>query len=156
MTGHPDVREFQPGGRPHGTESMLGVRVAGEHWLVDMMDISEALPLPPLTPVPLTRPWFRGMISVRGNLYAVTDLAAYRDGGEVSGEADNRVLLVAERHACNAALLVDHVFGLRDPQEWTASEIDGEMQYRDEQGNLWRRLDIAGLLDQPDFLQIGI
>lgn len=135
--------------------AMLGVQVAGRNWLVDAADIGEALPLPPLTPVPLTRPWLRGVANVRGNLYCVTDLAAYLQQGAASGEHGNRVLVLADGKA-HAALLVDRVLGLREAQEWARSEADGQVQYCDEQGAIWRRLDVAGLLEQPAFLQAGI
>ena len=46
--------------------STLGVQIAGQNWLVDMVDIDEVLPLPALTPVPFTKPWFRGVANVRG------------------------------------------------------------------------------------------
>lgn len=136
--------------------SMLGVQIAGRRWLVDMVDISEALPLPHLTKVPLTKPWFRGVINVRGNLYGVIDMAAYRHGSSVAADAKNRALLVAERYAFNAALLVDRVLGLRDVRNWQQSERDGQIDYQDGQGESWRKLDVPGLLEQAEFLQIGI
>ncbi len=142
----------------------LGVQIAGRNWLVDMVDISEVLPLPTLTAVPFTRPWFRGVANVRGNLYSVVDMAAYEHSGaaasmgsgQASGDADNRVLLVADRFAFNVALLVDRVLGLRDARTWGQSEVDGQIEYRDEQGASWRKLDVRGLLEQAEFLQIGI
>ena len=142
----------------------LGVQIAGRNWLVDMVDISEVLPLPALTAVPFTRPWFRGVANVRGNLYSVVDMAAYEHSGtaastgsgQASGDANNRVLLVAERFAFNVALLVDRVLGLRDARTWSQSEADGRIEYRDEQGASWRKLDVRGLLEQAEFLQIGI
>lgn len=135
--------------------STLGVQIAGKNWLVDMTDIGEVLPLPPLTTVPFTKPWFRGMANVRGNLYGVIDMAAYGRGGAVSGDSNNRVLLVSERLAFNAALLVDRVLGLRDAKNWPASEVDGQVEYHDESGDHWFKLDVQGLLEQPEFLQIG-
>lgn len=135
--------------------STLGVQIAEQNWLVDMHDIGGILPLPPLTVAPLTKPWFLGVISVRGALYGVTDIAAYQRTGKASGTVANRVLLVAERHAFNAALLVDRVLGLRNARSWTQSEADGQTRYHDEQGNFWNRLDMAGLLGRPDFLQIS-
>lgn len=135
--------------------SSLGVQIAGQNWLVDMADISEVLTPPPLTPVPLSKAWFLGIANVRGNLYCVTDMAAYQHKGKASGSITNRVLLVAERHAFNAALLVDRVLGLRDARGWQQSENDGPGRYRDEQGTLWRRLDVSGLLEQAEFLHIG-
>lgn len=155
----------------------LGVQIAGRNWLVDMVDINEVLPLPPLTVVPFTRPWFRGVANVRGNLYGVVDMAGYEhsgaalrpstgsegsgqaapmDSGQASGDAGNRVLLVADRFAFNVALLVDRVLGLRDARTWSQSEVDGQIEYRDEQGASWRKLDVRGLLGQAEFLQIGV
>lgn len=163
MTRLLDLQGFQqglsdrlPDGGAEAHASMLGVQIAGQNWLVDMADISEVLPTPALTRVPLTKQWFRGVASVRGNLYGVADVAAYQQNGKASGEPENRVLLLAERHACNAALLVDRVLGLRNPREWAHSEVQGQTQYRDERGDSWRKLDMVGLLAQPDFLQIGI
>ena len=139
-----------------------------------MVDISEVLPLPALTAVPFTKPWFRGVANVRGNLYSVVDMAGYEHSGVVarpstssgqaastgsgqaSGDANNRVLLVADRFAFNVALLVDRVLGLRDARTWSQSEVDGQIEYRDEQGATWRKLDVRGLLEQAEFLQIGV
>lgn len=146
----------QAGDHADAQTSTLGVQIAGQNWLVDMLDISGVLPLPPLTPVPLTRPWFSGVVNVRGMLYGVTDMAAYQQQGKASGAAANRILLVAEHHAFNAALLVDCVLGLRNARAWKRDETQGPIRYRDERGNLWRKLDVADLLGQPDFLQIGI
>lgn len=136
--------------------SMLGVEIAGRRCLVDMVDISEALPLPRLTRVPLTRTWFRGVMNVRGRLYGVVDMAAYRHGKPVSGDNSNRALLIAERHDLNAALLVDRVLGLRDVRNWQHSAQGGRVEYQDGQGERWHRLDVVGLIGQPEFLQVGI
>lgn len=136
--------------------STLGLQVAGENWLVDMNDISEVLPLPPLTPAPFTKPWFRGVANIRGNLYSVVDLAAYQHGGAASGDIHNRVLLVAGRYAFNSALLVDRVLGLRDARALQQNDANGKVVYQDEQGKAWRMLDVKALLEQAEFLQIGI
>jgi twitching motility protein PilI len=136
--------------------STLGVQIAGKNWLVELADISEVLPLPKLISVPFTKPWFRGVANVRGNLYSVADMAAYDHNGAASGDSNNRVLLVAERYAFNAALLVDRVLGLRDARGWQKNEVDGQIEYQDEQGSNWRKLDIPGLLEQAEFLQIGV
>lgn len=160
MPKQPNLREPRQDAidRPHADEqaSALGVQIAGQNWLVDMLDISGVLPLPPLTPVPLTRLWFLGVVNVRGMLYGVADVAAYQQKGKASGMAANRILLVAERHAFNAALLVDCVLGSRNTGAWAQDEVQGQIHYRDERGNLWRKLDMADLLGQPDFLQISV
>lgn len=164
MSKRLNLREFQQNliDRLQMTElsesrvSTLGVEIAGKNWLVDMTDIGEVLPLPPLTAVPFTKSWFRGVANVRGNLYGVIDMASYGHGGAVSGGSNNRVLLVSERHAFNAALLVDRVLGLRDARNWQNKEVDGQVEYQDESGVPWFKLDVPGLLEQSDFLQIGI
>jgi twitching motility protein PilI len=135
--------------------STLGVQIAGQNWLVEMTDISEVLPLPPLTPIPFAKPWFRGVANVRGNLYGVTDMASYQHGSAASGDINNRVLLVAGHYAFNAALLVDRVLGLRDARDWQQDDENEQAGYRDEQGARWRTLDVPGLLEQAEFLQIG-
>ncbi|MDD4945281.1 MAG: chemotaxis protein CheW [Gallionella sp.] len=158
-----DLRAFQQDlndrmqdrSRQGGQQSLLGVQIAGQNWLVDMSDISEVLSLPRLTSVPLSQDWFRGVANVRGNLYGVVDIAAYLQNGAASGEATNRILLLAERYGFNTALLVDGVLGLRDTSEWRRSVEDGA-QFIDKQGVSWRSLAVVELVEQPEFLQIGI
>lgn len=163
MSKRLNLREFQQNlsnrmqdkGRQGSQLSLLGVQIAGQNYLVSMVDISEVLSLPPLTHVPLTLPWFRGVANVRGNLYCVADMAAFLHQGVATGAMVNRLLLVAERYAVNAALLVDRVFGLRDTREWRR-DADQAGKYFDEQGAVWHKLDVVGLIAQPEFLQIGI
>jgi twitching motility protein PilI len=135
--------------------SMLGVQIAGQNRLVDMTDVAEVLPLPLLTVVPFTKPWFRGVANVRGNLYGVVDVAAYLKIGAASGDINNRILLVAGRYSFNVALLVENVLGLRDVRTWQQIEVEGQIEYQDEHGILWRKLDVSALLEQAEFLQIG-
>jgi twitching motility protein PilI len=164
MSKRLNLREFQQNlsNRIHAKDrsaeriTTLGVQIAGQHWLVEMTDISEVLPLPSLTYVPLSKPWFRGVANVRGSLYCIADMADYLGGGATVNDAANRVLLVAERHEFNAALLVERVLGLRDAKAWQQSNVEGLVEYRDEQGVLWRKLDVVGLLGQTEFLQIGV
>jgi len=163
MSKRINLREFQQGvidrlqakDRAGDQISTLGVQIAGQNWLVDMCDISEVLPLPQLTPAPFAKPWFLGVANVRGNLYSVADMAAYQQKGTALRTSASRLLLVAERYSFNAALLVDCVLGLRNAQAWARSEVQGQPRYHDEQGGIWGKLDIVGLLAQPDFLQIS-
>jgi len=159
MAKRTNLREFQKnlsarmsaGNSEKHQISTLGVLIAGQHWLVDMSDISEVLSLHTMVTVPMAKPWVSGVSNVRGSLYCVTDIAAYLKLGKASGALDNRLLLVAERYAFNAALLVDKVLGLRDARGWLLEQAE----YKDEQGVMWGKLDIVNLLRQSDFLQIG-
>ncbi len=137
--------------------STLGVQVGQGLWLlVDMQDISEVLPLPPVTPVPLTQPWYLGVANVRGNLYSISDFASFLGLGETRHDSLAHVLLASPKLGCNVGLLVTSVLGLRDSSKWLSEVHDGEVQLRNEQGQVWRKLDLAQLVHQPDFLNVGI
>lgn len=134
----------------------LGIQIAKQNWLVEMADIDQIMPMPKLASVPFAKPWFRGVANVRGNLYGVVDMCAYQEAGAATGAVENRIILVSSRFEFNVALLVDRVFGLRDASTWMQSELAGQIEYHDEQGISWRKLDVASLLEQAEFLQIGI
>ncbi len=134
----------------------LGVLVGDEYWLVDMADISEALPLPALTPVPTAKPWFCGVMNVRGNLYSVTDLAVFFGHETTPRDSATRVLLLGQKFAFSAGLLVTRVLGLRNATEWAQREQDSEIYLQDSSGQEWRKLDIVALLNRPEFLHIGV
>lgn len=136
-------------------QSALGIQLGQEHWLVDMTDISEVMPVPPLTPVPLTKHWYRGVANVRGNLHSIVDLNAFLRQGSTAHDAHSRVLLLGQRFAFNAGLLVSRVLGLRNTEGWEQVGQDDVAQYRDTGGQVWHKLDIDRLLSQPEFLQIG-
>jgi twitching motility protein PilI len=164
MSKRLNLREFQQSlsnrmqakDRSGGQVTTLGIQIAGQNWLVDMSDISEVLPLSSLTRVPMSKPWFRGVVNVRGNLYCVADMASYLNKGSVEANSANRILLVNDKHAFNAALLVDRALGLRDTRSWQQSNKEGQTEYTDNQGTAWLKMDIAELLNQNEFLQVGI
>ena len=135
--------------------STLGVQVGNEFWLVDMSDISEVLSPPPMTRVPLTKPWYCGVANVRGNLYSIVDLGLYNGSAETPLEGQSRILLVGQKFAFNAGLLVSRVLGLRNATDWQSSDQDGEVRLHDVDGQMWRKLEMVQLLQQPEFLQIG-
>jgi twitching motility protein PilI len=142
------------------SSSRLGVEVGGQHWLINLRDISEVLPVPEISPVPLTRSWFLGMANVRGNLYGITDLAAFMGGPFTAMTAQSRILLVHERYQVNAALLIDRLVGLRTLESMQAQpdaeggEAHGE-HYQDEHGQLWQVLALDSLLTGNAFMQVA-
>ncbi len=136
--------------------STLGIQIGTDSWLVEMSDLSEVLPIPPITTVPFTKPWYCGVANVRGNLYSVVDLAAYMGQNGTPLNGSSRVLLVAHKFSFNAGLLVNRVLGLRNTSAWQRSEVDGRIQYKDGNKQVWQQLDVAGLLVQPEFLHVEI
>lgn len=147
--------QVQTSGGAAARASTLGVQLGGQNWLVQMSDIAEVLPLPTMAPVPMAKPWFLGVANIRGNLYSITDLSAFSGMGDTVRGQTNRVLLIAEKHAVNAGLLVPRVIGLRDSSAWKKTVLGAEPCLADEKGQVWRILDIPALLQSADFLQIG-
>jgi twitching motility protein PilI len=141
--------------------SKLGLEVGGARWLVDLADAGEVIPVPGITPVPLTRAWFRGVASIRGNLFSVVDIGAFLGGSAATPGEQARLLLLSERFRMGSALLVDRSLGLRNPeqlQERAAAQQQApwiKAEYDDALGDHWRELDVAQLVQDPEFLSVG-
>ena len=142
--------------------SKLGVQIGEQSWLIDLVEAGEVMRVPPITPVPLTRPWFRGVANVRGNLYSVVDFAEFLGTG-ISGTGEHaRLVLLGERFRSAAALLVDRSLGLRNPAQLRAREpgavrpawLRGE--YEDEGGGRWSELNVAELVRDAEFLTVAL
>jgi twitching motility protein PilI len=140
--------------------SKLGVQAGGQRWLIDLVDAGEVIPVPSITPLPLTRAWFRGVSNVRGNLYSVIDFAAFLGVGASSGGTEARMVLLGDRFRSAAALLVDRSLGLRNPAELRAREGAAgrrtwhRAEYEDDSGT-WSELDVAELVRDAEFLAVG-
>jgi twitching motility protein PilI len=142
----------------------LGVLVGGRLCLLDLTQISEIVPLQPVTPVPLAQDWYLGLANIRGHLTGVIDLARYQ--GQAAGDsapAERRVITFAPVLGFNCALLVERVQGLRKLAEMEAVEAppaDGaswcRQQFRDGDGHQWTRIDLAQLVQESRFLQVGL
>jgi len=140
--------------------SMLGVQVDDEAWLVDLREAGEVIPVPPITPLPLTRPWFKGLTNIRGNLYSVVDFPAFLQRRPVVPGDRARLLLLGERFRLGAALLVDRSLGLRNPGQLERREgalpAWARAQYADPEGRVWKELDLTQLVQHPDFIGVGV
>ncbi len=129
---------------------------------MDLAEAGEVIPVPPITPVPLTRPWFRGVANVRGNLYSVIDFAGFLGTGYCAGGDQARLLVLGERFRSAAALLVHRSLGLRNPAELHACAPAGERpawlraEYDDDAGTRWRELDVGALVRDPEFLSVAL
>jgi twitching motility protein PilI len=140
--------------------SKLGLRVGSESWLVNLVDAGEVIPVPAISPVPLTRPWFKGVTSIRGMLYSVVDFPAFLGGSAVTVGEQSRLLLIGERFRMGSALLVDRSLGLRNPDQLQPRQGDArapwlKAEYTDTDGTQWKELDLPQLVQHPDFLGVG-
>jgi twitching motility protein PilI len=141
--------------------SKLGLQAGAEAWLVDLAEAAEVVPVPPITPVPLARPWFRGVANIRGNLFGVMDLAAFLGGAATVASEQARLLLLSERFRMGCALLVDRSLGLRNPDDLRPLAAQAprapwvRAEFGDAEGARWKELNVAQLVQQPEFLAVG-
>lgn len=173
MARHSSLREFQANliakltsaRRGDEQRAWLGFESGHEFWLVRLSEAGEVLPLPELTPVPLTRSWFAGLANVRGALYSVVDFAAFRGLAPTPHDAATRLLLVGTRQGINAALLVQRTLGLKIPELFQAASPTEcsspspswiATRWQDGQAHLWTQLDVRKLLASPEFMNIGV
>ncbi len=131
--------------------NQLGVQIGAERVLLDLTQAGEIVPVSALTAVPLTQPWYLGLSNIRGNLVGVIDLARYLRLGDTAVGPDSRIVTFAGALGFNCALLVSRVYGLRHAGDM---ERAGDL-LRDADANLWTVLDLAALVRDPRFVQIG-
>jgi twitching motility protein PilI len=143
------------------TSSRLGVQVGAENWLVDLGDAGEVIPVPAISPVPLTRPWLKGVTSIRGVLYSVVDFPAFLGGTGATPSEQSRLLLIGERFRLSSALLIDRSLGLRNPDQLQPRKLAEQAapwlkaEYDDVDGRQWKELDMVQLAQHPDFLGVA-
>ncbi len=166
--------------RGETSRALLGVQAGKDYWLLNLFDAGEVVPVPTLMPVPLTKPWFAGVVNIRGMLYSVVDFSAFQGGEPTVLNSDARLLLVGVKHGINSALLVSKTLGLRSPETLEVSAVSTEsapsaypwvgevlhdtpaqVQAQTQRSSMpvsaltWRQLNIKPLLSHPDFLDIS-
>ena len=104
------------GSRESGAgQAWIGVafRMGGETFLVARDETREIMGVPaPLTRVPGSRKWIRGLANIRGQLLPVIDLKEYLGAGSTQPGRNTRVMVVNHREI-PAGLVVDEVLGFR-------------------------------------------
>ncbi|MDR2016018.1 MAG: chemotaxis protein CheW [Burkholderiales bacterium] len=145
-----------------GVMSQLGFSAGNERWLCHLNQTEEVLVSPPITPVPLTQPWFLGLTNVRGNLYSVIDFSLFLGKAPVIHNTEARLVLLSRTTgAINAALLVQQVYGLRSvkgfaPTGQSAQDKMWSIQnWMDAEGNAWHEVDLNKLAQDSEFQHIG-
>ncbi len=140
--------------------SHLGIRCGDGRWLIDLQDVNEVIAPGAVMPVELTRSWFKGLTNVRGTLIAVIDFSLFLGSGPVTG-GDTRIVVLAEKFAVRAALLVTQVEGLYHIEQFERGATpDGAVPWlgaawRGADGRKWNELAVRELVRNPQFLQAG-
>jgi len=150
------------GARTH----QLGVEIGGERYLLDLLEAGEIVPVPLLTSVPLTQPWYLGLANIRGSLVGVVDLARFFDmhhdaqrgkqesaaGAPVVPGPAARLVTFSPSLGMPCGFLAARVHGLRQAAEMTPQ--DGRLV--DADGNTWTPLALAALAQDERFLHVGL
>ena len=141
----------------------LAVRIGSTGYLLDMNAAAEIVTAPDITPVPWTRPWYRGLANVRGRLVGVVDLMHLAGRGPLPPEQSQQLLVFGELLRVNAGILVTRAFGLRNLND--LAPIGGPAEgappwesarWRDLDGNELTELNLGGLVAAEAFAAIGI
>jgi twitching motility protein PilI len=142
------------------SSSRLGVLVGTKRFLINLNEVKEVLPVPPILSVHLTKSWFLGTTNVRGNLYNVSDLAQFLNMAPTAKSVNNRIMLLSTETTAQVALLVDGLVGLRSIQEMhtesandDSKQLFSKQRLSDADGNEWFELDTEALVQDKNFIQ---
>lgn len=142
----------------------LGLMIGDERYLVDLSEAGEIVPIPAvIAPVPRTRDWFRGLVNLRGMLFAVSDLSRLSGHGPTPVSRESRLLAVASRLNFNAAILVSRMLGLHNIGAMRVDDSqapDADLPWRgrrmiDNEGRTWTELSLARLTADERFLMVN-
>jgi twitching motility protein PilI len=140
--------------------SRLGVTVGSKKILINLTDVSEVLPMPPIQIVPLTQPWFLGVANVRGNLYNISDLAQFMGMSPTVKSASNRIVLINSDVTTQVAVMIGSLVGLRSveamrkkPPSKNKDTFLSKYSFEDDDKNVWYELDVGSLTKDKAFVQ---
>ncbi len=147
--------------------SWLAVRAGGNNYLFPLAQSGEIFPLSDIQVVPYARPWFLGVVNLRGGLYGVVDLVAFIGKERASGRSEplpgeTNVVTFNTALEVNSALLVDGLAGLRHVETFSGSEPPPASapayfgsRYVDASGEFWQEINLQLLSQLPEFLSIS-
>ncbi len=156
------ARRLQEARAKSSTEGFLGVQIGEHHWLLPLTDAGEVLDYQPPARVPLTQPWYLGLVNARGNLLGVIDFGLFCGEAPTVGGAGAKIVVLSKDPQRACAIVVPRVSGLRSLSDLQPVELAQDEKHpwqgrawRDVQGTLLRELDVRQLLADPAFLQVG-
>ena len=74
----------------------LTLKLKGEFYGINVDDILQIIALPPITPVPNTPRFMKGVINLRGQIIPVIDLRCYFDIGEIEYNERTSIVIIKE------------------------------------------------------------
>ncbi|MEW5839056.1 MAG: chemotaxis protein CheW [Pseudomonadota bacterium] len=141
----------------------LAYRLGDETFVSPLEQVTEVLPVPEITRLPLAQPWVLGVVSRRGELTPVFDFMGLVGRGVVSVTDSRARLVVVRLGSWSLALLVSESLGLRHfqvdarrPYEESALELkDFVVEEVVEPWRSWKMLDLQKLLHGEAVLAVS-
>ncbi len=146
----------------------LAVKAGEANYLFPLAQSGEIFPLAQVQRVPYTRPWFMGVVNLRGSLFGVVDLATFIAGGAARSRTEQSlaqasVVTFNTALEINGALLVDTLAGLRKREAFEAcvappvgSPAYFGNRFTDSQGAQWQEINLQALAQSTEFLSISV
>ena len=147
--------------------SWLAIKSGGRNYLLPLAQSGEIFPVSSLQPVPYARPWFRGVVNLRGGLYGVVDLATFVAGdapalGRLSpSTTEAAVVTLNAALNVNCALLIDTLAGLRHAEGFSSAKAPTAESppyfgncFMDSAGESWQEINLQTIAQFPRFLNI--
>jgi len=143
--------------------NQLGVMIGQTRWLLNLQEAGEIVSVGTITKVPLTQDWFLGLSNIRGNLISVVDFARFQGHAQTPIDKESRIVAFAPSLSFNSGLLVTRVLGLRNVADMAAqpaAEAGGAawstQRYLDRDSEIWSQLDLSLVVQDPQFLHVGL
>lgn len=151
-------------------DSYLALQVGPRNWLLPLADAGEVLDMRPPSPVPLTQPWYSGLVNARGSLLGVIDFSLFCGGAPTPLQPGSKIVVLSREVERACAILATRVAGLRHAADLSLPHGDAHapstapstgkqawegQRFADRDGRDWQVLDVRALLDAPAFLQVG-
>ncbi len=142
--------------------SAIAVSTTHGHWLFDLAQMAEIIAPPDITPVPLVRPWYLGLIHHRSQLIGVVDLDACAGAPASNWQVNDRLLVLSAALPLHCAIRVSSVHTLLDLSRLRPAMADAgaphwacERFHDGADPRCWSRVDVRSLLHDPHFIDIG-
>jgi len=153
----------------HVRANQLGVLIGRTRYLIDLREAGEIVTSGNMTQVPLTKSWYLGLTNVRGSLTSVVDYSSFEGGDPTFLDSSCRILAFSNSLSFNSGLLISKVLGLRNADEMQLVDDSEELaalgktakpwvlnKFVDADGQIWSQLSLSLLVQDHEFLQIGL
>ncbi len=143
--------------------SQLGVLIGQRHCLLNLQEAGEIISVGAISKVPLTHDWFLGLTNVRGSLVSVIDLARFQGQGATAVDRESRIVVFAPGLSFNSGILVSRVLGLRNIADMRPQANEAEaaapwaaQQHVDRDSQVWTEIDLSLIVQDAQFLHVGL